>query len=121
MKDSFINLKPFLKVYFFDKKKVKESKFRLWFDKTFISFQEGIFKKYIKGATEKIITLRKDNFCISFCHSHHEIEHTVRPTICEPLRSRLIAVLPAGKKGKHVVLGHDLFAKHPLPPILTPP
>ncbi len=27
--------------------------------------QEGIFKKYIKGATEKIIQLRKDNFCVS--------------------------------------------------------
>ena len=29
------------------------------------SIKEGIFKKYIKGATEKIIKLRKDNFCIS--------------------------------------------------------
>ena len=27
--------------------------------------QEGIFKKDIKGATEKIIQLRKDNFCVS--------------------------------------------------------
>ncbi len=27
--------------------------------------KEGIFRKYIKGATEKIIKLRKDNFCIS--------------------------------------------------------
>ena len=31
----------------FDKKKVEEGKFRLWFDKRFISFQEGIFKKFI--------------------------------------------------------------------------
>ena len=31
----------------FDKKKVEEGKFRLWFDKKFISFQEGIFKKFI--------------------------------------------------------------------------
>ncbi len=31
----------------FDKKKVEESKFRLWFDKRFISFQEGIFKRFI--------------------------------------------------------------------------
>ena len=31
----------------FDKKKVEEGKFRLWFDKRFISFQEGIFKRFI--------------------------------------------------------------------------
>ena len=31
----------------FDKKKVEEGKFRLWFDKKFISFQEGIFKRFI--------------------------------------------------------------------------
>ena len=31
----------------FDKKKVEEGKFRLWFDKRFITFQEGIFKRFI--------------------------------------------------------------------------
>ncbi len=31
----------------FDKKTVEESKFRLWFDKKFIAFQEGTFKNFI--------------------------------------------------------------------------
>ena len=31
----------------FDKKKVEEGKFRLWFDKKFMAFQEGTFKKFI--------------------------------------------------------------------------
>ena len=31
----------------FDKKTVEEGKFRLWFDKKFIAFQEGTFKKFI--------------------------------------------------------------------------
>ena len=31
----------------FDKKKVEEGKFRLWFDKRFITFQEGVFKRFI--------------------------------------------------------------------------
>ena len=31
----------------FDKKQIEEGKFRLWFDKRFISFQEGIFKRFI--------------------------------------------------------------------------
>ena len=29
------------------------------------NIKEGIFKKYIRGATENIIKLRKDNFCVS--------------------------------------------------------
>ena len=31
----------------FDKKTVEEGKFRLWFDKKFMAFQEGTFKKFI--------------------------------------------------------------------------
>ncbi len=97
------------------------------------NIKEGIFKKYIKGATEKIIQLRKDNFCVSLFTDNaggiefnknwivcHKVETHNTPSALDPFGGAITGIvgvnrdcLGFGKGAKPIANTYAYYLAHP--------